>query len=140
MASPSTTSTTSAPTSPNHDLGLIFRSARQSDSQRFRHLYLTAAADDRHGPIGYLIEPGEVQFHWLDQVEDEVESCDGLVELDASIRMLAQTVKPATVRSLGAIHLATALRVRPQLTSFITYDKRLADTAQTAGPTVDMPT
>jgi predicted nucleic acid-binding protein len=62
-----------------------------------------------------------------------------LVDLDASIRILAQTVKPATVRSLDAIHLATALRIRSQLTSFITYDKRLADAAQTAGLTVDMP-
>jgi predicted nucleic acid-binding protein len=62
-----------------------------------------------------------------------------LVELDAGIRILAQTVKPATVRSLDAIHLATALRIRPQLTSFVTYDKRLADAAQAAGLTVDMP-
>ncbi len=63
-----------------------------------------------------------------------------MVELDASTRILAQTVKPATVRSLDAIHLATALRIRPRLTSFITYDKRLADAAHTAGLTVDMPT
>ncbi|MGW6280576.1 type II toxin-antitoxin system VapC family toxin [Kribbella sp. NPDC055071] len=62
-----------------------------------------------------------------------------LVELDAGIRILAQTVKPATVRSLDAIHLATALRIRAQLTAFITYDKRLADAAQTAGLTVTMP-
>lgn len=62
-----------------------------------------------------------------------------LVELDASIRILAQTVKPATVRSLDAIHLATALRLRPQLTSFITYDKRLADAAHAAGLPVDIP-
>jgi predicted nucleic acid-binding protein len=63
-----------------------------------------------------------------------------LVDLDASIRILAQTVKPATVRSLDAIHLATALRVHSQLTSFITFDKRLADAAQAAGLTVVMPT
>jgi predicted nucleic acid-binding protein len=61
------------------------------------------------------------------------------VELDAGIRILAQTVRPVTVRSLDAIHLATALRIRSQLTSFVTYDKRLADAAQTAGLTVDMP-
>ena len=62
-----------------------------------------------------------------------------LVELDAGIRILAQTVRPVTVRSLDAIHLATALRIRSRLTSFITYDKRLADAAQEAGLTVGMP-
>jgi predicted nucleic acid-binding protein len=61
-----------------------------------------------------------------------------LVELDAGIRILAQTVRPAAVRSLDAIHLATALRVQP-LTSFITYDKRLADAARSAGLPVDIP-
>jgi predicted nucleic acid-binding protein len=62
-----------------------------------------------------------------------------LVELDAGIRILAQTVKPATVRSLDAIHLATALRVRAELVSFVTYDKRLADAARAAGLPVDTP-
>jgi uncharacterized protein len=62
-----------------------------------------------------------------------------LVELDPGIRILAQTLKPMTVRGLDAIHLATALRVRPHLTSFVTYDKRLADAAQAAGLTVDAP-
>ena len=60
-----------------------------------------------------------------------------LVEIDVGIRILAQTVRPATVRFLDAIHLATALRVRP--TSFVTYDKRLADAAQEAGLAVEMP-
>ena len=63
-----------------------------------------------------------------------------LVDLDPSIRILAQTLKPTTVRSLDAIHLGTALRIRSRLTSFVTYDKRLADAATTAGLTVDMPT
>jgi predicted nucleic acid-binding protein len=62
-----------------------------------------------------------------------------LVEIDASIRLLAQTVRPPSVRSLDAIHLATALRVGPQLTSFVTYDKRLADAAAASGLDVQMP-
>ena len=62
-----------------------------------------------------------------------------MVELDAGIRILAQTVKPVTVRSLDAIHLATALRMRPHLSSFVTYDKRLADAARAAGLPVDVP-
>jgi predicted nucleic acid-binding protein len=60
-----------------------------------------------------------------------------LVAVDADIRILAQTVRPTTVRSLGAIHLATALRVRPA--AFVTYDKRLADAAREAGLDVEMP-
>ncbi|WP_127500611.1 type II toxin-antitoxin system VapC family toxin [Actinoplanes solisilvae] len=64
------------------------------------------------------------------------------VEIDSGIRILAQTVTPPTVRSLDAIHLATGLRLQQQsrLTSFVTYDKRLAEAASAAGLTVDMPT
>lgn len=62
-----------------------------------------------------------------------------LAELDPGIRILAQTVRPAIVRSLDAIHLATAIRPGTRLTTFITYDKRLADAVRHAGLTVDMP-
>jgi hypothetical protein len=64
------------------------------------------------------------------------------IEIDSGIRILAQTVTPPTVRSLDAIHLATGLRLHDQdkLTSFVTYDKRLAEAASAAGLDVDMPT
>lgn len=62
-----------------------------------------------------------------------------LVDIDPGVRILARTVQPATVRSLDAIHLATALRIGARLTSFITYDKRLADAAMAAGLAVEMP-
>ena len=67
----------------------------------------------------------------LDQID--------LIDLDQRIRMLAQTVTPATVRSLDAIHLGTALRSGPSLTSFVTYDRRLLDAAQAAGLPIDAP-
>lgn len=62
-----------------------------------------------------------------------------LVGLDPPVRILAQTAKPATVRSLDAIHLGTALHVRPVLTSFVTYDKRLLDAARASGLPADSP-
>lgn len=64
------------------------------------------------------------------------------IEIDSGIRILAQTVTPPTVRSLDAIHLATGLRLRDRgrLTTFVTYDKRLAEAASAAGLTVDIPT
>lgn len=67
----------------------------------------------------------------LDQIE--------LISLDPSIRILAQTVQPATGRSLDAIHLGTALHARHALTSFVTYDKRLLDAAMAAGLPVGSP-
>jgi uncharacterized protein len=62
-----------------------------------------------------------------------------LVEISSEVRALAQTVAPPAVRTLDAIHLATALRLGDQLTSLVTYDRRLADAAMAAGLTVDMP-
>jgi uncharacterized protein len=62
-----------------------------------------------------------------------------LIDLDPGIRNRAQSVKPVTVRSLDAIHLATAMSFQSQLTSFVTYDKRLADAAAQAGLDVDAP-
>jgi predicted nucleic acid-binding protein len=67
----------------------------------------------------------------LDQIE--------LIGLDPPIRILAQTAPPATVRSLDAIHLGTALHARHALTSFVTYDMRLLDAALAAGLPADSP-
>ena len=62
-----------------------------------------------------------------------------LVEISPEVRALAQQVTPPAVRTLDAIHLATALRMSDQLTSFVTYDRRLAGAATAAGLTVDSP-
>jgi len=67
----------------------------------------------------------------LDQID--------LISLDPAVRILVQTVRPATVRSLDAIHLGTALHTRQTLTSFVTYDKRLLDAALAAGLPVGAP-
>ena len=67
----------------------------------------------------------------LDQID--------LIDLSPRVCILAQTVRPVTVRSLDAIHLGTALSIRHNLTSFVTYDKRLLDAAITAGLPADSP-
>ncbi len=63
-----------------------------------------------------------------------------LIDLSPRVRILAQTIGPATIRTLDAIHLGTALSIRRSLTSFATYDKRLLDTAIAAGLPADSPT
>jgi len=67
----------------------------------------------------------------LDQVD--------LIDLGSPVRILAQVVRPVTVRSLDAIHLGTALHVRQALTSFVTYDKRLLEAALAASLPADAP-
>jgi uncharacterized protein len=67
----------------------------------------------------------------LDQID--------LINLDPPIRILAQTPRPATVRSLDAIHLGTALHARQTLTSFVTYNRRLLDAALAAGLPAEAP-
>lgn len=62
-----------------------------------------------------------------------------LIGLDSPVRILAQSVRLTTVRSLDAIHLGTALHIRHELTSFVTYDKRLLDAALAAGLPAEAP-
>ena len=62
-----------------------------------------------------------------------------VVELEESIASLAGTVGPPTLRSLDAIHLASALAARDELAAFVTYDRRLADAARAAGLNVVAP-
>jgi uncharacterized protein len=78
--------------------------------------------------------PGAVSR--LPAVLDQID----MIDLISGIRILARTVEPATLRSLDAIHLGTALHSRRELTSFVTYDKRLLDAAQAAGLPIDSPT
>jgi predicted nucleic acid-binding protein len=107
---------------------------------------------------GWLDERAETQ--WISSVLTEIETFRalaryapgavsrlpavldqiGLIDLDQRIRMVARTVTPATVCSLDAIHLSTAMRSRSSLTSFVTYDKRLLDAAQAAGLPINSPT
>lgn len=52
-----------------------------------------------------------------------------LLPLDDALLDDAATLRPANLRSLDAIHLASALSVRDDLGRFFTYDQRLAEAA-----------
>ena len=62
-----------------------------------------------------------------------------VVEIDASIAAAAATIGPATLRTLDAIHLASAIALLPDLEAFVTYDDRLADAARAIGLPVVRP-
>jgi len=65
------------------------------------------------------------------------------IELDAEIRVMAGAYQDPLLRSLDAIHLATAQSVvastGAELSAFVTYDKRLIAAARAAGLTVEHP-
>ncbi|MDQ5822099.1 MAG: PIN domain-containing protein [Actinomycetota bacterium] len=60
--------------------------------------------------------------------------------LDAATAAKASDLPPPTLRSLDAIQLASALDLGEALGPFITYDRRLAEAATTAGLRVLAPT
>ncbi len=53
-----------------------------------------------------------------------------LLPLDDAVLGEATSLRPPGLRSLDALHLATALSVRDDLGAFVTYDERLATTAE----------
>jgi predicted nucleic acid-binding protein len=61
------------------------------------------------------------------------------IGLTPDLLEVAATLQPPTLRSLDAIHLATALKARRQLTAFVTYDKRLRQIAADSGLPVVAP-
>jgi len=62
-----------------------------------------------------------------------------IVSLDARIAATAAALAPASLRSLDAIHLATALELRSELSAFVCYDERLAAAARDLGMMVVTP-
>lgn len=63
-----------------------------------------------------------------------------LLRLDDQILDRASEVGPSDLRSLDAIHLASALAIGRELDAVVTYDRRLAGAAQEAGLAVLSPT
>lgn len=60
------------------------------------------------------------------------------VSVDDDIRDAAAAL-PGTVRSLDAIHVASAQAFGSELTALVTYDNRMAEVARAAGLPVAMP-
>lgn len=62
-----------------------------------------------------------------------------LVEIDVNVADTAALLPPAVLRSLDAIHLASALQFGDQLAEVVTYDVRMQEAARAAGLTVAAP-
>lgn len=69
----------------------------------------------RHG------EPG-----LADRARYLIEGLD-ILPLTEPVLALAESIGPAVLRTLDAIHLAAAASIKNELTAFVTYDRRLLD-------------
>jgi uncharacterized protein len=62
-----------------------------------------------------------------------------IVSLSHDLLDNAATLPPGALPTTSAIHLASALAIRRDLTAFVCYDKRLLDAAEAAGLPVASP-
>ena len=69
----------------------------------------------------------------------EVSEALVLIEMDHELVEIAAAIQPLSLRSLDAIHLASALAASEPSVDVITYDQRLADAARANGLTVVQP-
>jgi predicted nucleic acid-binding protein len=70
---------------------------------------------------------------------DQVLEMMVVLPLDVATAAVASVVAPLPLRSLDAIHLATARALGPDLHSFVCYDVRLSSAALAAGLAVESP-
>ncbi len=63
----------------------------------------------------------------------------GVIEVDAAIARVAAALAPAVLRTLDAIHIASAMSLASELDAFVTYDDRMADAARSLGLPVVRP-
>jgi predicted nucleic acid-binding protein len=61
------------------------------------------------------------------------------LEIDAAVRSAAAALMDPNLRTLDAIHVATAVSVGPELQAFVTYDQRLVQVAGNLGLPVASP-
>jgi predicted nucleic acid-binding protein len=62
-----------------------------------------------------------------------------LIEVDAAIRQIAAALNPASLRSLDAIHIASALALGDSLATLVAYDARVVQAARASNLVVAAP-
>jgi uncharacterized protein len=75
----------------------------------------------------------------LSERADRVVAQIAVIDPSESIRARAAVLEPVTLRSLDALHLATALEIADELDGLVTYDRRMSDAAGSLGLTILTP-
>src|SRR5437870_1385634 len=116
------------------------RELRQNLSVYLRRVKTGEALEvTERGHVVARLVPAREDESVLERPIDEVLRTVTVVAIDDDVLLAAAELEPAQLRTLDAIHLATALRVEQELDGFITYDRRLGDAAVRAGLSVEAP-
>jgi predicted nucleic acid-binding protein len=75
----------------------------------------------------------------LEHVAEGVLMRTTLLKLSYRVLMTAARLDPPPLRTLDAIHVATALRLGPSLSAFVSYDARQLEAAEALGLPVVTP-
>ena len=112
----------------------------EADSTAMERWYveIERAVTSRVGVVETLRAVARRAIPLRNDLVDRTLASVGIVELDQSIAGRAATIGPAGLRTLDAIHLATALELGP-IDAFVTYDDRLAEAARGMGLPVVRP-
>ncbi|MEV8106231.1 type II toxin-antitoxin system VapC family toxin [Streptomyces sp. NPDC088135] len=86
----------------------------------------------RCGPQGQALLDEPTFARLLEAAEKRLDATDQLA-VDTTVLKTAGALEEFNIRSLDAIHLASALVLGPSLTSFVTYDDRLRQHAENRG-------
>jgi hypothetical protein len=121
--------------------GLVKLVIAEPESNALRH-YLADGAPLYSSRIAAVevrrVAARQAEVQAGDQVEAVLASVN-LIELDESMTRAAAIAQPPELRTLDAIHLASALAIGPGLRAMVAYDDRLADAAREAGLSVEAP-
>ena len=111
----------------------------EADSAAFLRWYIEAerVATSRVGVIETRRAAGR-HPHDAEELRSVLATVE-VVELDRQVADRAAAALPPLLRTLDAIHIATALELGVSLDAFVTYDDRLAAAAQAAGLPVVRP-
>lgn len=90
---------------------------------------LVSSALARAEVLRALLDEGEAGLARGREVLDHI----NLIRLNDRILAAAGTLLPAELRSLDAVHLATALQLDAEVRQVVTYDERMATAAKALG-------
>ncbi|HZJ51040.1 MAG TPA: type II toxin-antitoxin system VapC family toxin [Actinomycetota bacterium] len=122
---------------------LVKLAAREPESDALVG-WLTTVIDARVSSALSLVEVpralrrADPHRHLLERADRVLRAVE-MIDIDSEILEMAAAIEPRGLRSLDAIHLATAMLLGPREMVLVTYDARLADAARAAGFEVEAP-